>query len=331
MTANSNNNSRKNNTMTSIHARYSLYFLLLCGIVLPQTVVSEIRDFRVVLEPDSTVVHYSEGYLKAPGYIDLSNLRFSTTGAYYPDDFDPTIADDATYPDEADDALAEMDDDFDDGGEGDDNNNGEGGGDDATKDDDDNNDNNGGGRRLMETGVTQIDIAVMHLPGSCANTRSGCDWTDLGIGAKSPEGDVRWCCSADAVELGLCEGGPKYGKMIVNSTLFSGSGSHRMVEIDPTGDVVDQKLKYGEFEEANDSGRYVVIFANCNDEGREVLVHGATVWKSAHGYLPGELLSFISWNLEAAEFHFILHTSPSPAWAPPAAATRGIQRRDTTD
>lgn len=250
--------------------------------------MSEIRDFRVVLEPDSTVVHYSEGYLKAPGYIDLSNLRFSTTGASYPYDFDPSIADDATYPDEADDGVTEMDDD-DDGEGGDDG--GEGGADDDATNDDDA--SGGGRRRLLDTGITQIDIAVMHLPGYCANTRSGCDWTDFGIGATSPEGDVRWCCSADAVELGLCEGGPKYGKLIVNSTKFSGSGSHRLVEIDPTGDVVDQKLKYGEFEEVDNNGRYVVIFANCDDEGREVLVKGATVWKSNHGYLPGELFEFM--------------------------------------
>lgn len=37
----------------------------------------EIRDFRVVLEPDPTVVHYSEGYLQAPGSIDLSDLHFA--------------------------------------------------------------------------------------------------------------------------------------------------------------------------------------------------------------------------------------------------------------
>ena len=254
--------------------RYSLTLLLLC---LP-VVVGEIREFHVVLEPDSTVVHYSEGFLKAPGYIDLSDLKFSTTSSSYPDDFDPSIADDATYPDEADDVL---------GGEDDDNDDISPEAPAAT------NATDGGYRRLVGSGVSQVDIAVMHLPGSCANTRSGCDWTDFGVGAKSPEGDIRWCCSNDAVELGLCEGGPKYGKLIINTTLFSGAGSHRLVEIDPTGDVVDQKLKYGKFEESDKSGRYVVIFANCNDEGREVKVKGATVWKSDHGYLPGELFEFM--------------------------------------
>ncbi|CAB9523505.1 Transmembrane protein [Seminavis robusta] len=146
-----------------------------------------------------------------------------------------------------------------------------------------------------------LDIAVMHLPGSCANTRSGCDWTDFGIGSKSADGDVRWCCSQDAVELGLCDGGDKYGRLIVNNTQFT--GSHRFVEIPPTGQISDE-IRYGKIEEPNDSGRYVVIFANCNDEGREVLVTGATVWKSKHGYLPGELYEFMYFYIIVTLIYF---------------------------
>jgi hypothetical protein len=44
-------------------------------------------------------------------------------------------------------------------------------------------------------------------------------------------------------------------------------------------------LKYGRFDE-QDSGKFVVVFANCNQEGRTVIVEGHTVWKSLHGYLP---------------------------------------------
>jgi len=41
---------------------------------------AEIRDLRVLLQPDSTLVHFSEGYLVAPGFIDLSLLKFITLG-----------------------------------------------------------------------------------------------------------------------------------------------------------------------------------------------------------------------------------------------------------
>lgn len=248
--------------------------------------LSEIRDFRVVLEPDSTVVHYSEGYLVAPGYIDLSDLKFTTTEVPY-DEFEPSDIDDAEYPDQVDD-IAGL------------------GGDDATSSNAGGSGNstaNGGGRNLVGTGVTQLDIAILHLPGECANTRSGCEWTELGIGATSADGDVRWCCSSDAVELGLCEGGPKYGSMIVNNTLFK--GSHRYVEIPPTGQMKDG-IRYGKIEEPTKSGRYIVILANCNDQGREVLVTGSTVWKSAHGYLPGELFGFMHFYIFVTIAYFIL-------------------------
>jgi len=274
--------------------RYSSALVLLC---LPSA-ISDIVTSNVLLEPDSTMLKYWDGYLKAPGYIDLSDLKFSTTSGYYPDDF----GDDAVYPDEVDDTF---------GNDGEDAT-----GDDATDNDKDaapakgdnsKNATDGGYRRfLVGSGITQIDVAVMYLPGSCVNSRSGCFWPDLGIGAKSTEGDVRYCCSNDAVELGLCEGGPKYGKLILNNTLFSGSGSHREVEIDPTGDVTNKRLKYGKFEEADRSGRYVVIFANCNDGGREVTVKGSIVWKSAHGYLPGELFEFMYFYVAVTLIYFAL-------------------------
>jgi len=266
--------------------RHSLV-LLLTSLSL---VASEIRDFRVILEPDSTVVHYSEGYLIAPGYIDLSDLKFATT---LETEFIPLDTDDANYPDEVDDDKA----------------GGEGGGAAAPADGPaaPAGGKDGGGRDLRALagpGVTQLDIAVLHLPGDCANTRTGCDWVDFGVGARSATGeDVRWCCSNDAVELGLCEGGPKYGSLIINTTLFT--GSHRYVEIPPTGEISDE-IRYGKIEEPDQSGRYVVIFANCNDEGREVLVSGATVWKSKHGYLPGELFEFMHFYVFVAVIYFAL-------------------------
>jgi len=151
-------------------------------------------------------------------------------------------------------------------------------------------------------GISQVDIAIVFQPASCANTRSGCDWVDLGVGAKTDDGEVRWCCAGDAMELGLCEKGSQYyGQMILNSDF---KGTHRYVEIPSAEDDLQNNMgdddkseiltiKWGEIEEY-ESGRYTIIFANCNDDqGREVLVTGYTSWKSKHGYLPGELYNFM--------------------------------------
>jgi hypothetical protein len=43
----------------------------------------------------------------------------------------------------------------------------------------------------------------------------------------------------------------------------------------------------------DETGRYVVVFANCNDGGREIMVTGMALWESKHGRLPGELFEFM--------------------------------------
>lgn len=217
------------------------YFPFLLLAFLAVLVQGEIRDIRVILDADSTVIHYSEGYLVAPGYIDLSDLKFITTDAGdFADEYEPSLTDDQDFEDEVDDLVSPTEE--------------AGTAVTAPSTTTNNNpdtqpadtavtsttteapvDGNWTGqqpprrqRRLVGPGVTQLDVAILHLPRKCANTRSGCDWTELGIGARSPDGDVRWCCSNDAVEMGLCEGGPKYGSLIVNSTKFF--GSHRYVQ-----------------------------------------------------------------------------------------------------
>jgi Lung seven transmembrane receptor len=273
------NASRKNTPMTF---RLPLSWLLLC---LPFT-YSEIIDVRMILEPDSTSIHYFDGFLVAPGYINLSDLRFSTTDeGSYPDDFEFDNNDDNEDPSALDDTVGEEDD--------------------ATLDGGDGNPSEGEQeppRRLAEPDLTMLDIAVMYLPGSCANTQTGCDWTDFGIGSKNNDGDIRYCCSQDAVELGFCEGDDVYGRLIINNTLFM--GTHRFLEIPATGEVSDQ-IRYGKIELPDKSGRYVIIFANCNDEGRDVLVTGATVLKSKHGYLPGELYEFMYFYMAVTVIYFV--------------------------
>jgi Lung seven transmembrane receptor len=117
----------------------------------------------------------------------------------------------------------------------------------------------------------------------------GCDWSQLGVGARSAEGQLRYCCSNDAIDLGLCAG-TQYGRLIMNGTEYP--GKHRLINIPATGEL-STHLKYGRFEETKQSGQFVVVFANCNDEGRPVIVEGRMIWKSLHGYLPGDMFGLM--------------------------------------
>jgi hypothetical protein len=134
-----------------------------------------------------------------------------------------------------------------------------------------------------------IDIAAFHLPEDCASTRSGCDWIELGIGARSEDGEeLRWCCSPDAVSMGLCSG-THQGRLILQDSF---NGKHRSINVPATGEYSDH-LTTGPFKTSDQSGKYVVVFANCNDNGRTVMIQGKTVWKSNHGYLPGDLFGLM--------------------------------------
>jgi hypothetical protein len=114
----------------------------------------------------------------------------------------------------------------------------------------------------------------------------------LGVGSRTnstEDGVLRYCCSNDAIDLGLCAG-TQYGRLIMDAQKFA--GKHRLVNVPASGDY-DNFLKYGRFEQKAENGKYVVVFANCNDEGRPVIVEGHTVWKSDHGYLPGDLFGLM--------------------------------------
>lgn len=197
-------------TMTAL--KVGLAFLL-CA----HSVQAEFRDIDIIMPPTDAYVHFTDGYLIAPGYVDLSALRFTALSEAAGDTVDDTLfgTDDAQIPDEDD------------------------VGDDMTQP-----------PRLLEggkeVGATTIDVAVFPLPASCANTRSGCDWTDLGIGGKLEDGTTRWCCSNDAIDFKLCEGGDDYGRLIINDDKFV--GDLRFVEIAPSG-AVTKALRSGKMEE----------------------------------------------------------------------------------
>jgi len=208
---------------------------------------AEIREIDLILPATTASIRFTDGYIRAPGSIDLSQLTFQTISEEY-----------------------------------------------------DYGDDDGTGRALeggIELGAFAVDIAVFRLPPHCAGTNAGCDWTKLGIGAKNDEGALRYCCSKDALEWGLCADS-QAGRLIVQPDTFG--GKHKYIEIPSDRDVVKQ-MKTGlfEFDKSkengvdNSSGQYVIVFANCNDDGRPVKVTGDSIWKSVHGYLPGELFGFM--------------------------------------
>ncbi len=129
-------------------------------------------------------------------------------------------------------------------------------------------------------------------PPSCANTRLGCDWTTLGVGADDGVGNLRWCCSDDSAALGLCIGGPsQYGRLIINPMTFK--GQHRFLSVPPSGawqSSVNSGMLVLEDDKEIGTGKYIIVVANCNDiMGRNLTVSGQYVFKSSHGYLPGNL------------------------------------------
>jgi len=219
-----------------------------------------IQPFDLLLPPTDAFVHYNDGYIRAPGFIDLGGLTFTAVSESF------TVDD--TFEGDVDDEVMEGDDKLLDG--------------------------NNDPRRKLDGGVevegTAIDIAVFHLPRACAHSRAGCDWAELGVGKRSDDGSLRWCCSREAIDLGICdEDDGQVGRLMIDGTKFK--GNHRFVTIPPEG-VMSKQIRYGKMEET-ESGTYVVIYANCNEHGREIYVTGESVWKSKHGFLPGELFGFM--------------------------------------
>lgn len=153
-----------------------------------------------------------EGFLLAPGYIDLSQLQFvAVTPEVVSYDYGSAMNNLADDDDVYDTASAT--------------NNGEIKGEDE----------DGGNRRRQQQQQQRqlneedyymegsaLDIAVFNLPESCASTRTGCDWTKLGIGKRSEDGkELRYCCTAEAVSIGLCRGMMK-GRLIMDPEKFQG-------------------------------------------------------------------------------------------------------------
>lgn len=246
---------------------------------LPLLLFAEVQDFEILLPPTDVYIHYADGFVRGPGSIDLSKLTFTALSEAYD-----------TMDDRVDDSLLSGDDDVGDlmfpgGGTDDDN-----------------------PRQLqqrqqqqqktrtldggVELDASFLDIVAFHLPDDCANSRAGCDWTELGVGGRLKDGSLRWCCSQDAADEGACDGNnvQQFQRLIIDHDLFDGTS--RSITV-PHDGMVSKKLRSGVLD-LEATGRYVVVFANCNDDfGREIMVSGNAWWKSKHGYLPGELFQFM--------------------------------------
>eukprot|EP00978_Attheya_sp_CCMP212_P006408 scaffold14557_cov67-Attheya_sp.AAC.11 len=271
--------------------RSTLVAPALASVLLASSCLAEIRQFDDVFKAASSVIHYSEGYVTAPGFVDLNDLVFSTA-----DDFRNTEYDDQYFDDDnsdKDDAAKETakpspaptgpptkpptksptkpptnpptlaptekpvtETDATEDGDGD------------------------GDERALDTKTRGSQ------PPRCAKSRNGCDWTKLGVGASDENGNLRWCCSKDAIKLGLCKDRRK-GRLIVDPAVFS--GERRSLWFPDEGGLTT-RVHESLLEVHQSSGNYVLIFANCNDHGRNVLVHGDYAWKSKHGYLPGDMI-----------------------------------------
>jgi len=236
---------------------------------------AEFRHFEGPIEAASNFIHYSEGYIVTPGYVDISNLVFETADNGKPTKiFEGKERDKDDGEDFVDDVIVE--------GEGD-----------AEGDDE------GGRQRFLNEDIggesTYVDIVLFHEPPDCANTRLGCDWPDLGVGASDGTGNLRWCCVGDAKSLELCDGGPQQeGRLIIDPAKFK--GQHRFLSVPRSGNWKSSvesgtlNLKSGVEQSEEGAGKYILVVTNCNDiNGRDLLVTGEYTMKSVHGYLPGNL------------------------------------------
>jgi hypothetical protein len=77
--------------------RSTLVAPALASVLLASSCLAEIRQFDDVFKAASSVIHYSEGYVTAPGFVDLNDLVFSTA-----DDFRNTEYDDQYFDDDSD-------------------------------------------------------------------------------------------------------------------------------------------------------------------------------------------------------------------------------------
>jgi hypothetical protein len=188
---------------------------------LPHVYKAGIMPFDLLMEPTDEFVHYNDGYIRGPGFIDLGGLQFTAISAAYVTD--------------------EMIDNESDGGgtEGDD------------EDEPPRRLDEGGG---VDVSGSVLDIVLFRLPTSCVHSKKGCDWPALGVGNRTTEGALTWCCSREALLQGVCNK-KDFGRLILDNDKFNANnGNHPFISI-PSEGAVSKKLQRGKFDEIK-SGAY---------------------------------------------------------------------------
>lgn len=230
---------------------------------LPKKVTCEIRTINEEIKPTSSVVHFRQGYIMAPGYIDLSDVTFSVEDSIADeiDEAEVLDRDDGYYKEETDDMKQEM----------------TGGSD--------------GDPRVLDSITQAVEVVVFEEPADCARS-DACDWSRIGLGIKDSEGHSHWCCSDDEITSGLCTTETHtFGKLMIDKARFK--GVYRSIPIPSEGPFKsNEKVEKMDVNEGD--GKYTIVIANCNDYGRTVKMEGSYILKSNHGFLPGE--RFQEWH-----------------------------------
>lgn len=237
-------------------------------------VVAEKRRVDLFMPPTAEYFHYAEGLVRGPGMVSVSGLTFtavSKAGGFPYDDF-------------GDDGYGEDDKVMT-----------------ATKEDVDVNANGRNSDGGMDNGGTVLDVAFLLLPRKCSRSVNGCDWTQLGVGAKMEDDSQRWCCTQETIKKGFCTKEQK-GRLIVDDSKFTGALDYISV---PEEGPFSQQLD-GRVFVARDTGTYAVAYANCNVKGREILVSGVIRFRSKHGSLPGQLWGEMFFFQMSSVVYFVL-------------------------
>eukprot|EP00536_Pseudo-nitzschia_multiseries_P001993 jgi/Psemu1/251193/estExt_Genewise1Plus.C_260153 len=115
------------------------------------------------------------------------------------------------------------------------------------------------------------------------------------------EGGMSYCCSRDTLERGLCES-DHVGRMMIDHSVFK--GVHRTIDV-PSKALQDFQMDEPTFD-VKVSGDYIMLIANCDDDGLGVLTLGSMDWKSARGYLPGDIFGLMLFFAALAGVYFVL-------------------------
>jgi len=166
----------------------------------------------------------------------------------------------------------------------------------------------GGDRSLRERSTaaeTQIvDISLFLIPSKCKLDKYGvCDWVALGVGAYDDEmeGGMSYCCSEDTAGRGICNS-DHIGQLMINHDVFEGDHRQLVVPSQPLEDFAMDDP----FFEVTKSGDYVLVLANCNDDGFGIITLGNMEWKSKGGYLPGDMFGLMFFFGAATAIYLVL-------------------------